>query len=80
MEATLTVIGKKQRAIGTNEAALLTAWKKVMDAHGWAESLMCVDCYQNHEPNTFCHCATIPGKSITINCACTERTWQGISK
>ncbi len=72
-------LGRKKRPIGAKEFRLLEAWRQVMLDHHWFETLSCMDCAK-HTLDSFCTCAVIPGKSASVNCACTERTYVGITK
>ena len=78
------VIGKKKIPLSQSEAALLSAWKYVMQRYHWAEGLICSDCFAQQVElggvDCSVHGATIPGKSITYVCNCSERTWKGIQK
>jgi hypothetical protein len=78
MSDELTLIGKQKHLLSRETARLFEAWKTVMDKHHWAEALSCTKCFANHAQNAGCHCATIPGKSVTVTCQCTERTWTGV--
>lgn len=64
----------------STEAELLTAWKRVMDANHWAETLLCATCFANHEQIAHCQCETVPDKRIRIYCPCSTRDWQGVTK
>ncbi len=74
------VVTQRSEPLTDDEAALLEAWKHVMDACQWSEALQCNACFASaNKTGVMADSAVrgyvLPGRSIHLNCDCTRREW-----
>lgn len=74
------ILTQKDEPLTNDEAALLQAWKVVMDTCRWSEALNCNACFASANKtgqvtNAAIRAGVVPGRFIELNCSCTKREW-----
>ncbi len=74
------ILTQKNEPLTEDEAALLQAWKRVMESCRWSEALQCNACFASANKtgisiDASVHGVVVPGRFVELNCNCSRREW-----